>query len=92
MDARSVAWQESDANGRRVHPVGQKQANELGLHDMSGNVKEWVRDCWNAKYDKAPNNGRALGGRRLRSAGRARRFLVFLSEGGAFRLARWELR
>ena len=56
---RSVAWQESDASGRKVHPVGQKQANELGLHDMSGNVKEWVRDCWIANYNKAPSNGRS---------------------------------
>ena len=56
-EARLVAWQESDRSGRKVHPVGQKQANELGLHDMSGNVKEWVRDCWKANYDKTPRNG-----------------------------------
>ena len=59
---RAVAWYTSDSSGRKVHPVGQKQANELGLHDMSGNVKEWVRDCWNANYNKAPGNGRAWEG------------------------------
>ena len=41
------------------HPVGQKQPNELGLYDMSGNASEWVEDCWHDSYTGAPADGRA---------------------------------
>jgi len=42
-----VAWYADHSGGQR-HPVGQKQPNELGLYDMSGNLFEW---CWDW-YDK----------------------------------------
>jgi formylglycine-generating enzyme required for sulfatase activity len=37
----AVAWYNGNS-GNRTHPVGQLQANGLGIYDMSGNVCEWV--------------------------------------------------
>lgn len=45
-DFEEVAWCGQNAEGK-VHPVGTKAPNELGIYDMSGNVFEW---CWD-KYD-----------------------------------------
>lgn len=40
-------------------PAGSLAANTYGLHDMAGNVSEWVADCWHAGYRRAPKNGSA---------------------------------
>jgi formylglycine-generating enzyme required for sulfatase activity len=44
----AVVWFDEDVEGTR--PVGKKQANELGIYDMSGNVEEWCSD-WYDNYD-----------------------------------------
>ncbi len=40
-------------------PVGTFAANAFCLHDMHGNVGEWVADAWNESYEGAPTDGSA---------------------------------
>ncbi len=73
-----------DASGTAA-PVGNYLANKFGLHDMLGNVWEWVQDCWNDGYAGAPSDSRP----RLKGEGDCARRVL---RGGSWKNIDWATR
>ena len=53
---------ETGLDPRRPTKLGRFAANPFGVHDLAGNVEEWVADCYNRDYQAAPNDGSVFPG------------------------------
>jgi formylglycine-generating enzyme required for sulfatase activity len=53
-----LAWYDQNSHGQ-TQPVGLKLPNELGIHDLSGNVWEWCEDQYQNRSEEIPLDGSA---------------------------------
>ena len=54
LDRIDVPAEELDDGHTVQAPVGTFRANDFGLHDMHGNVREWCQDDWHSDYTGGP--------------------------------------
>jgi len=73
----------SQWDGRMTAPVGSFRPNGFGLHDMLGNVWQWVADCWRGTLADRPSDARAV------EMGECDRRVM---RGGAWNLDPWSVR
>lgn len=80
------AWYSGNSGGE-THPVGQKKANDWGLHDVAGNVREWCLDWWDPDfYERSPNEDPVNTREYLyTSPSTGEEFLVRASRSGSYR-------
>ncbi|MEZ4885481.1 MAG: formylglycine-generating enzyme family protein [Chitinophagales bacterium] len=57
-ELNKFAWYGENSH-LETKPVGLKQPNQLGIYDMSGNVREYCEDRWHNNYEGAPEDGSA---------------------------------
>ena len=85
-DADAHAWSSLNSDAR-AHPAGGKLANPAGLHDLHGNLWEWVQDCYDETAYTDAAKVPSLGEPRGETDCRPR-----VLRGGSFANAPWGLR